>query len=247
MVPNSDHNDTAHSTALEVGREQQYDSFADEYLDHASQGFYNAYYDRPACFDLLSNVAGKRVLDAACGPGLYAEELVRRGAFVTGFDQSERMVALSRERVPSGEFRVHDLADPLDWLADESFDLVLFALAIEYVDDRVKALSELRRVLRMDGALVLSRPHPTADWISYGGSYFETRVIEETWSKGWHLRYWLAPLEKTCDEARQAGFLIERLIEPRPTAEAALIDTEDFERLQTMPGFLAMRLVPRRS
>ena len=247
MMPNSEYDETVDLTPFEVGREPQYDSFADEYMDQASQGFYNAYYDRPACLDLLGNVVGKRVLDAACGPGLYAEDLVHRGASVVGFDQSERMVALSRERVPTGEFQVHDLADPLDWLADESFDLVLFALALEYVDDRVRALSELRRVLSTYGALVLSLQHPTANWISKGGSYFETRVIEETWSKGWHVRYWLSSLETTCDEVNQAGFLIERLIEPRPTAEAALINAVDFERLQTMPGFLAMRLIPRRS
>lgn len=57
-----------------------------------------------------------------------------------GFDQSPQMIELCRDRVPSGEFRVHDLADPLDWIDDASFDLVLLALAIEYVDDRVSAL-----------------------------------------------------------------------------------------------------------
>ena len=50
-----------------VGREPQYDVFADEFLDHAESGFFNAYYDRPACLALLGDVAGKRVLDAACG------------------------------------------------------------------------------------------------------------------------------------------------------------------------------------
>jgi len=63
-----------------VGRVPQYDVFADEFLDHAESGFFNAYYDRPACLALLGDVAGKRVLDAACGPGLYAAELARRGA-----------------------------------------------------------------------------------------------------------------------------------------------------------------------
>jgi ubiquinone/menaquinone biosynthesis C-methylase UbiE len=197
-----------------VGNYPQYEVFADEFLDHASQGFFNAFYDRPACLELLGDVSGARVLDVACGPGLYAEELVRRGATVVGFDQSPRMVELSRARVPSGDFRVSDLAEPLDWLANESFDLVLFALALEYVDDRVTALKECRRVLKPTGALVLSRQHPTADWLAKGGSYFDTRVIEETWSKGWHLRYWLTPLETTCTEIYEAGFVIERLVEP---------------------------------
>lgn len=227
-----------------VGRDPQYEVFADEFLDHASDGLFNAHYDRPACLDLLGDVRGLRVLDAACGPGLYAEEFVKRGAIVTGFDQSPRMVELARQRVPAGEFRVHDLADPLDWLENESFDLVLLALAIEYVDDRVEALKELRRVLSPSGALVFSRNHPTADWLRNGGSYFDVRVIEETWSKGWHLRYWLAPLEQTCEEIHEAGFLIDRIVEPKPSPGAESIDATQFARLQSAPGFIAFRVVP---
>ncbi|PRX50017.1 methyltransferase family protein [Prauserella shujinwangii] len=228
-----------------MGPDPQYDAFADEFLEHARDGLFNAHYDRPACLDLLGDVAGRTVLDAACGPGLYAEELVARGARVTGFDHSPRMVELCRQRVPSGEFRVHDLADPLGWLPDDSVDLVVFALALEYVDDRVSALRELRRVLRPGGALVLSRPHPTGDWLRHGGSYFDVRVIEEVWSKGWRLRYWLAPLERTCEELRAAGFLLERLLEPRPRPEAADLHREDYQRLCREPtGFLALRAVP---
>jgi ubiquinone/menaquinone biosynthesis C-methylase UbiE len=171
----------------------QYEIFADEFLEHAKDGFFNAHYDRPACLSLLGDVAGQRVLDAACGPGLYAAELIRRGADVTGFDQSPRMVEICRERVGQGEFRVHDLADPISWLPDGSVDLVLCALAIEYVNDRVAALREFRRVLRPGGALVLSRLHPTGDWLRHGGSYFDTRLIHETWSKRWQVHYWLAP------------------------------------------------------
>ena len=171
-----------------VGRQPQYEVFADEFAEHAEDGFYNAYYDRPACLALLGDVAGKRVLDAACGPGLYAAELVRRGAQVVGFDQSPRMVEICRARVGQGYFWVHDLGDRIGWLADASVDLALCALAIEYVDDRVGALRELRRVLRPDGALVLSRQHPTADWLRHGGSYFDVRTVAETWSKGWLVR-----------------------------------------------------------
>lgn len=229
-----------------VGPQPQYDVFADEFLDHARDGLYNAHYDRPACLALLGEVEGRTVLDAACGPGLYAEELVSRGATVIGLDISPRMVELATERVPAGDFRVHDLSAPLDWLPDQSVDLVLFALALEYLDDRPAALREFHRVLRPGGALVLSRQHPTGDWLRHGGNYFEARVIEETWSKGWQVRYWLSPLEQTCDELRQAGFLIEQLREPRPTQRANELDPERYQRLSTQPtGFLAIRAVPR--
>jgi ubiquinone/menaquinone biosynthesis C-methylase UbiE len=230
----------------QVGRRPQYELFADQFLDHAADGFFNAHYDRPACLALLGDVAGKRVLDAACGPGLYAAELTGRGAEVVGFDQSPRMVQICRERVPRADVRVHDLADPLHWLPDSSVDLALCALAIEYVDDRVAALRELRRVLRPGGALVLSRQHPTGDWLRHGGSYFDVRVISETWSKGWAVRYWLAPLETTCEEIFAAGFVIERLLEPRPVQGAAAMDPDDYERLHREPtGFIAFRLMPR--
>jgi SAM-dependent methyltransferase len=227
-----------------VGADPQYEPFADEFFVHARDGLYNAHYDRPACLRLLGDVTGRKVLDVACGPGLYASELVARGAEVIGVDQSPRMVELARERVPDGEFRLHDIRDPLDFLPDTSVDAVLFALAWEYVDDRVAAFREMRRVLRPDGALVLSRMHPTSDWLRLGGSYFDVRVVEEVWRKTWHLRYWLAPLERTCEELFEAGFLIERVHEPRPTERGAEVDPEYYELLHRQPGFLAIRAVP---
>jgi len=119
---------------------------------------------------------------------------------------------------------------------------------LEYLDDRVGALRELRRVLRPGGPLVLSRLHPTGDWLRHGGSYFEPRVIEETWSRGWQVRFWLAPLQTTCQELFDAGFLIERLVEPRPQPAAEALDPEGYERLMREPrGFLALRAVPRPS
>ena len=192
----------------QVGRQPQYEAFSDEFLDHAEHSLFNAYYDRPACLDLLGDVTGKRVLDAACGPGLYAAELLHRGTTsVVGLDHSPRMIEICRERAGHGDFRVHDLGDPITWLPGASADLALCALAIEYADDRIGALRELRRVLQPGGALVLSRQHPTGDWLCHGGDYFDVPVITETWSKGWTVRYWLAPLQVTCEEIAAAGQL----------------------------------------
>jgi SAM-dependent methyltransferase len=108
-----------------AGRKPQYDVFADEFPGHARDGFYNAGYDRPAGLALLGDVAGKRVLDAACGPGLYAAELTGRGAQVAGFGHSPRMAEICRAHLSQGEFRVHDLADPIAWLPGQGVDLAL--------------------------------------------------------------------------------------------------------------------------
>jgi len=48
-----------------------------------------------------------------------------------------------------------------------------------------------------------------------------------------------------CATSWHGGFLIERLIEPQPTPEAASFNPDDYERLQRVCGFVALRLVPR--
>src|SRR5690348_3951070 len=109
-----------------------YDQMATVYEADASDNAYNAHYDRPAVLELLGDVANKRVLDAGCGPGLYAEELLARGAEVVAVDASEPMVELARRRV-RGEATVMraDLNEPLPF-ADDEFDVIVCPLVIHY-------------------------------------------------------------------------------------------------------------------
>ncbi len=223
-----------------------YESFASEYEAHAESSPYNAMYDRPALLELLGEARDLAILDAGAGPGLYAEELTRRGARVSGFDQSPAMVELAKKRLgDAAQFRTHDLEEPLGWLEDSSFDAVVCALVLHYVDNRVAALRELHRVLRPTGQLVLSTHHPTLDWQLHGGSYFTEEVIEETWSKGWRMRYWRLPLGRVCEEFSQAGFVIDALVEPQPALEMQASDPARHEKLSTQPAFIAFRLTKR--
>jgi 2-polyprenyl-3-methyl-5-hydroxy-6-metoxy-1,4-benzoquinol methylase len=77
----------------------QYDVFAGEYEVHAAVAPYNALYDRPATLRLIGDVEGRRVLDAACGPGFYVDELLAAGASVAGCDAAPTMIDLARQRV----------------------------------------------------------------------------------------------------------------------------------------------------
>jgi SAM-dependent methyltransferase len=49
------------------------------------------------------------VVDLGCGSGILSEQLAGAGFDVLGIDLSESMIALARQRVPSGVFRVESL------------------------------------------------------------------------------------------------------------------------------------------
>ena len=226
----------------------QYDSFAVAYEAHAAVAPYNALYDRPATLDLVGDVEGKRVLDAGCGPGLYAAELVKRGAEVLGCDASPQMVELALATVGDlADVRVHSLEEPFEWVDDLSIDVAVNALVYHYINDRAGFLGEIRRMLKPDGVLVISTHHPAADWHRLGGSYFAVETVTEVWSRGWEITAWRMPLSQLTAEFAEAGFLIERLVEPSPQPEMAESHPESFHRLSIEPGFILFRLVKSRT
>ncbi len=158
-----------------------YDRMGVSFQQHAADSAYNAHYDRPAVLAALGPVTGRQVLDAASGPGLYLRELLERGAKVTAFDASPVMVRLARQQA-ADRVRIDQaaLGEPLPY-PDGAFDLIVCALAIHYARDRAAAFAEFWRVLRPGGAAVVSTQHPVIDWLSKGGSYFQTTLETDLW------------------------------------------------------------------
>jgi ubiquinone/menaquinone biosynthesis C-methylase UbiE len=103
--------------------------------------------------------AGKDVLDAGCGTGYGAQILQMAGAAsLTAVDISSEAVAATAGRVSPADVVRADLRDlPLE---DDSFDLVVCWEVIEHVDEGERAISELRRVLKPSGILLVSSPNP---------------------------------------------------------------------------------------
>jgi SAM-dependent methyltransferase len=107
---------------------------------------------------LLEHVAaGERVLDVGCGEGWFATELARAGVLVMGIDVAEEPLRRGRQRDDGLDLRLVDADGP--WpLDDASFDAVWAGETIEHVADTIGWLSEIRRVLRPGGRLLLSTP-----------------------------------------------------------------------------------------
>ncbi len=83
---------------------------------------------------------------------------------------------------------------------------------------------------------------PLEDWRRLGGSYFAVELVEEVWQDDWDVRYWRQPLSSSCDEFCEAGFLVERIVEPQPGPDMATRFPETHEKLSLHPSFIMFRL-----
>jgi 2-polyprenyl-3-methyl-5-hydroxy-6-metoxy-1,4-benzoquinol methylase len=98
-----------------------------------------------------------RVLDVGCGEGHFAAALVRCGAEVVAVDVAGEPLRRARAAHPDLDLRLMVPEAPLS-LEDASFDVVWAGETIEHLADTSGWLSELRRVLRSGGLVLLSTP-----------------------------------------------------------------------------------------
>jgi len=167
--------------------------------------------------------ARSRILDAGCGSGPLFAALRDRGAIVTGFDRSTKMLELARRRLGAdADLQAADLGSPLPF-PDGAFDDVIVSLVLHYLEDWTAPLSELRRVLRPGGRLIVSVDHPIAFPVTVpDADYFATRKWSFEWTFGGHtalMSFWHRPLHAMTDAFTAAGFRIAVISEPPPAPD----------------------------
>lgn len=107
---------------------------------------------------LLAHVsAGDRVLDIGCGDGRFTRALVDAGCEALGIDVAQEPLRRAHARDSGLDLRRVEPDRPLP-LGDASFDAVWASEVIEHIPDTASWLSEVRRVLRPGGRLLLSTP-----------------------------------------------------------------------------------------
>ncbi|HUS17706.1 MAG TPA: methyltransferase domain-containing protein [Chloroflexia bacterium] len=114
---------------------------------------------RAAPLDLAALRPGERVLEVGCGTGevaLRAARRVRPGGLVVGIDAAPEMIAVARRKARG---TAHFEVQPVEAMSFPagSFDVVLSSLMMHHLPGalKVRALGEVRRVLRPGGRLVI--------------------------------------------------------------------------------------------
>jgi len=104
---------------------------------------------------------GMNILDVGCGTGSHLELYKRYQCNLYGLDLSPSMLEVARARL--GNSAQLDLGDATDMLyEDNKFDLIISMLSLHemYPDTRTAVLSEIKRVIKADGHVLLIDFHP---------------------------------------------------------------------------------------
>lgn len=105
---------------------------------------------------LRPELKGCRVLDAGCGDGVLSYMLAREGAEVYGIDISREALRVAKKRCGNARFyqaSIYNLPFP-----DKFFDHITCLEVIEHLADPDKALTELKRVWKGSGKIVITTP-----------------------------------------------------------------------------------------
>jgi SAM-dependent methyltransferase len=191
----------------------------------------------------------RKVLDVGCGEGRFCRMLKPHGIEVVGVDPTPALIAAARARDPKGVYLLAP-AERLP-LPDHSFDLVVSYLSLIDISDIDSAISEMARVLKPGGVLLIANLNS-----------FNTAVVGQGWIKdrgGRRLHYpidhyleertmWIEyrgirvvnhhrPMSTYLRALLQAGLALTFFDEPLPSPDAPAARANAYRRV---PWFLVM-------
>ncbi|MFD0276600.1 class I SAM-dependent methyltransferase [Kitasatospora sp. NPDC127111] len=187
-----------------------YDVVAQEYRDRIGGELAHKPVDRALLGAVVEAAAGGPVADLGCGPGHVAGWLTAHGAEVVGIDLSPAMVEIARREHPGAEFREGDLLRlPA---TDGEFAAAVALYSVIHLDpaELAPAFTELRRVLRPSGSLLVSFHIGT-----------EVRRLDEWWGHEVDVDFHFLQPDVVAGLLTGAGFTVEARLEREPLPEEA--------------------------
>lgn len=215
--------------------------------------------EKPALFSLLPTLKDKTILDLGCGFGENCRRFTQLGAArVIGTDISEKMLAVAQKEDPTAIYVRGDASD-LGFITDNSdlprkYDVIVSSLALHYIEDFGKLTSQVHSLLKDGGYFVFSQEHPIttaplegSTWEKNGdvathyrlSDYGRSGQRRVTWFVNGVIKYHRT-FSDIVNALTENGFIIEKMLEPTPTENAANSSPELAKRLHK-PNFLLIK------
>lgn len=206
----------------------------------------------PLAAELLAGY--HRVLDVGAGEGQLSRLVVEQGAsLAVGIDPTKAQVVEAARRGGGPGYAVGQ-AEALPF-ADQSFDAAVVCLVFEHIDAMDTAVAEVARVLDDGGRFLFFLNHPllqtpNSGWIDdhildppeqywrIGPYLRESMMIEEV-QKDVFLPFVHRPLSRYVNALRDAGLIIDRMLEPAPPS-GFLASAPEYPQAQTIPRLLVL-------
>ena len=111
--------------------------------------------------DRLENFAFDTCLEIGCGTGKNTQWLATKAKEVTAVDLSEKMLAMARKKIKSGNvlFKQADITRPWTFTS-EKYYLITFSLVLEHVEQLEPVLIEAEKKLSAGGHIYVGELHP---------------------------------------------------------------------------------------
>ncbi|BDI33594.1 class I SAM-dependent methyltransferase [Capsulimonas corticalis] len=224
----------------------------------------------PAAERLLEVQSGERVLEIACGTGLFARRMVELGARVLATDVSGVMVRMARQKFADAsapiEFRQLDAADPAQMgaLPENGFDAAVCNMALFDMIEIAPLFQGLARALVPGGRFVFTICHPSfntnasirmVEQEDREGEILTCHSMKVTKYKGLGPARAIGivgqprvqhtfhrPLSNLLDPAFAAGFSLDGLLEPSFISAADSKRSLEMRNFAEFPMVLAGRL-----
>ena len=168
-----------------------YDEFASEF--EAKMNKYEMRKRLDLIYDEMlkpSEIANKYLLDAGSGTGWFSQRATERGASVVSLDVGENILAQVAMKCETKRVVGSVLEIPFP---DNTFDVVVCTEVIEHTPNPRQAVTELCRVLKPGGILILTVPNQFWKWACVLANVLKLRPYEgyENWVGYNQLKRWV--------------------------------------------------------
>ena len=248
-----------------------YNTFAKEWQSkrNSKVHFAHDYLEKPAMQKLLPSLKDKKILVLGSGSGEECFDFLDKGAsLVIGVDASSELIKIAEDQA---EFRECDLnkiefhcqkIEDLE-LKYANFDFVYSSLTMHYIEDWIKSLSKIKKLMKPNTKMLFSVHHPVKwgsetnrgkdenvftlgyrksklrdmDYSIYG-DYLTPRPIADLLFGKIEIIHYHKSISLMFQEIQKAKMKVNQIIEPLPTLESRKEKLDFYEVYSRIPLFI---------